>query len=311
MDFNKTTGNYKSKDGVNTIKYYVYKPQGEIKGIMQISHGMCEYVERYEPHIAFFTAHGFLVCGNDHLGHKGSVLNDDDLGYMGSQNGWKYMVEDVHRMTVVIKKQYPDLPVVLFGHSMGSFISRAVIAKYGDEYAGYICSGTGGTNKMVNSGLQMIRLVRKFKGERYRSPFLTKVSFGSYNKKYHPVRTDYDWLTRDESVVDAYMKDKYDMFIFTAAAYEDLLSVLRYVSSDAWYEAVPTDLPFFLISGDMDPVGDYGEGVREVYDRLYERQHDELRMRLYENMRHETLNEVGREEVYNDILGFLCEHCGN
>lgn len=311
MAYKKTSGKYTSTNGVNQISYYIYEPEGEIKGMMQISHGMCEYIERYEPHIDFFTSQGFLVFGNDHLGHKGSVATDNDLGYMGSKDGWKMMYEDVHKLSVKMREEHQDLPLILFGHSMGSFIARAVIANYGKEYDGAIICGTGGTNKMISMGLKMIHLVRKVKGERHRSKLLTKLSFGNYNKKYDNVRTEFDWLTNDEHVVDVYMKDKYCMFTFTAAGYEDLLSVLNYVSQDSWYDAIPQELPILLISGDMDPVGDWGNGVREVDSRLRERSHTEYQMKLYPNLRHEILNEKeeDRRKVYQDMLEFLQRRC--
>ncbi len=307
MAFNKTTGTFTSTNGINQIRYYVYQPEGDIRGIMQISHGMCEYIERYEPHIEFFTSQGILVCGNDHLGHKGSVKSDDDLGYMGSKDGWKMMYQDVHQLTLIMKQEYPEVPYVLFGHSMGSFIARAVIGNYGKEYDGAIICGTGGTNKMIGMGLKMIHFIRKIKGERTRSNLLKKLSFGNYNSKYNKARTEYDWLTNNEAVVDTYMKDKYCMFDFTAAGYEDLLSVLNYVSQDSWYDSIPEELPLLLISGAMDPVGDWGNGIKEVDQRLKQRAHKEYSMKLYDNLRHEILNENEKErnEVYQDILSFL------
>ena len=307
MNYKKTTGTFLSSDGINAIAYYVYEPMGEIKGMMQISHGMCEYIERYEPHIEYFTKHGYLVFGNDHLGHKGSVSSKDQLGYMGKKDGWKHMVEDVHTLSLMMKETYKELPLCLFGHSMGSFIARAVIGYYGSDYDRAIICGTGGKNKMANMGLKLIHLTRAIKGDRTRSKFLTALSFGNYNSKYENVRTDFDWLTRDENVVNEYMKDEYCMFMFTAAAYEDLISVLKHVNEDEWYDSVPEQLPIFLISGDMDPVGGWSEGVKEVDERLRKRPHAVYKMKLYKDMRHELLNEVGREEVYEDILNFLAE----
>lgn len=308
MSYTKTTGSYVSSNKTNDIAYYVYRPEGEIKGMMQISHGMCEYIERYEPHIEFFTKHGYLVFGNDHLGHKGSVLSKDDLGYMGKKDGWKYIYEDVHTLSLMMKKEYPDLPLFLFGHSMGSFIARSVIGAYGNDYDGAIIAGTGGTNKMAGMGIKMIHIVRKLKGERTRSKLLTNLSFGAYNKKYDNVRTEFDWLTRNPDVVDEYLKDEFCHFTFTAAGYEDLIRVLQHVSKDEWYDSVPANLPLFLISGDMDPVGDFGKGVLEVDERLRKRPHDDYSMKLYKGMRHELFNEVGHEEVYDDVLMFMDKH---
>lgn len=305
MAYRKTVDTFLSSDKKTNITYYVYEPEGEVTAMMQISHGMCEYIERYEPHISYFTSRGILVFGNDHLGHKRSVKTDEDLGYMGSCDGWKHMYEDVHTMSVMMKKRYPSLPLFLFGHSMGSFVARAAIGDYGKDYDGAIICGTGGTNKLLGFGLTAIHISRRLRGERARSAFLTKLSFGSYNKRYDRVRTPQDWLSRDEVVVDVYRKDKYCMFTFTTAGYEDLLSILDYVSQDRWYDSVPEKLPVFLIAGQMDPVGDFGEGVKEVYERLKQRPRKKCEMKLYPGMRHEILNEIGKEEVYEDIVNFI------
>ncbi|MBO4214646.1 MAG: alpha/beta fold hydrolase [Lachnospiraceae bacterium] len=305
MNYIKTDGSFLGSNGLNDIHYFIYTPNTEVKALLQISHGMCEYIERYEPVIDFLTGHGILVFGNDHMGHKTTAPSDEELGYMGKKDGWRHMVDDVHMMTEIMKKQYPDKKVFLWGHSMGSFIARAVAAYYGNDYDGLIICGTGGKSGAAKAGLNVIKLVRKFKGDRARSKFLTGVMFGSYNKKYENVKTEYDWLTHDEDVIKKYMADKYCTFTFTAAAYEDLVRVLLFVSSDDWDGMVPTKLPIFMISGDMDPVGDWGNGVREVDSRLKKLPRDDYQMKLYPDMRHEIHNEIGKEEVWNDILKFV------
>ena len=305
MNYSKEEGTFLSSNGENQIRYYVYTPVGEIRAMLQISHGMCEYVERYEPFIEYITEKGILVFGNDHLGHKGSVKSKEDLGYMGHSGGWKCMYEDVHTLSKMMRKKYPQLQLFLFGHSMGSFIARSALANFASDYDGAIICRTSGANSMAEIGLKLVRLVRRIRGERVRSVFLTKMLFGKYNSRYKNVKNGYEWLSRDENVVKKYMEDEDCMFVFTAAGYEDLLNVLCYVSSDNWYNLIPEELPLFIISGDMDPVGTWGDGVREVDEKLRSKERADYKMKLYPDMRHEILNETGKEEVYRDILDWI------
>lgn len=308
MNYTKGEHTFLSSDGEHQIKYYVYVPNGDIKGMFQISHGMCEYIERYEPFIDFLTGKGFLVFGNDHLGHKGSVKTPSDLGYMGREGGWKHMYEDVHTLSKMMKKEYPDLKLFLFGHSMGSFIARAVMANYISDYDGVIICGTSGSNPMAAMGLGLIRFLRFFRGDRAKSMLVTKCSFGNYNSRYQDVKTGVEWLTRDTKVQEVYINDPYCNYTFSLAAYNDLLSVLSYVSTDNWYNLIPEDIPLFVISGDMDPVGNWGEGIREVDEKLRKKERKHYSMKLYPEMRHELLNEIGKEEVYEDILSWLIKY---
>lgn len=308
MSYQKEKHQFKSSNGHNDVTYFIYKPEQPPKAILQISHGMCEYVERYEHFIDFMTSQGILVCGNDHIGHKNSVASKDELGYFASKAGWTCLPKDVAALTRIMKKEYPDLPVFLFGHSMGSFIARAYIAKYGKLIDGAIICGTAGTNPILGIGTFLISVVKAIRGERYRSKFLDNMMFSAYNKQFPTVRTSKDWLTRDEAIVDKYLKDEYCMFIFTTSAFLDLSKILGYVSSDTWYQAVPKDLPLFLISGSMDPVGDYSKGVLEVKERLEAQKLSDFSFKLYDEHRHEILNEIDREHVYADVLAFIEQH---
>lgn len=305
MNFMKEVHKTKSTSGQGSITYYIYKPLHKPKAIVQISHGMCEYLERYEPFIDFLTSQDILVCGNDHLGHKNSAVSKDKLGYFAPKDGWKYLVKDLAKITYIIKASYPNLPYFLFGHSMGSFIARLYISQYSSFIDGAIICGTSGSNPAIGFASLLTDLVCRIKGEFYRSTFIDTLMFGSYNRKYTNVKTKSDWISKDEAIVNAYIKDKNCTFIFTASAFRDLVKLLKLASSKAWYHAVPKNLPIFLISGDMDPVGNYGKGIREVERRLRNEHLTDLTVKLYKDDRHELINETDREIVFEDILKWI------
>lgn len=305
MNYTKETNTFKSSNCFSDITYYIYKPLNPPRAILQISHGMCEYIERYEDFIDFLTGHDILVCGNDHLGHKNSVDSKDKLGFFAPQNGWTYLPEDLAALTKIIKEQYPDIPNFLLGHSMGSFISRLYITKYHELIDGVIICGTAGSNPAIGLAEIITNLVKKIKGPYYRSKLINMLMFGAYNSKYEKSRTTHDWITRDEAAVDKYLDDEYCTFIFTASAFCDLVKMLKTVSENSWYDSVPKKLPFYLISGDMDPVGNWGKGIEEVKTRLEKKNLEDFSSKLYKDYRHEILNEVGKETVYEDILIWL------
>lgn len=305
MTYEKEIHHFKSSNASTTISCYVYKPEGTPRAIVQISHGMCEYVERYEDFIHFLNDNQIIVCGNDHLGHKGSSGDKNSLGYFAPQRGWTYLYEDLARMTRIIKKQYPEIPLFLFGHSMGSFVSKAYLTKYASLIDGVILCGTSGRNPLIYLGRIMASLVRRIKGERFRSKFLNQLLFGTYNSHYSSNKTPYDWLTRDERIIEKYMADPYCNFVFTASAFCDLLALNDFTSSKKWYKQIPQQLPMLIVSGDMDPVGNWGSGIREVEGRLKKEGLTDLTCKLYPDFRHEILNETGREKPYQDILDWL------
>ena len=307
MEINKTNESFLSSNGVNRISYFVYRPTENIKGILQISHGMCEHIERYQDFAMFMAQNGFVVYGHDHLGHGHSVKSKEELGYFGEDSGWKYLVEDLYQMSKIARREYPFHKLFLLGHSMGSFIARLYFMKYGKGIDGLILSGTSGGNRMLNMGLMLADIQIRLKGTRHRSDKLQKLMFGSYNRRYPEVRTDSDWISSDPAVVDAYLRDELNTFVFTNAGFRDLMTMLKMGSDDRWARTVPKNIPVFLLSGDMDPVGDYGAGVKKVYDRLLEAGAEDVKIKLYSGGRHEMLNEVNRTDVYYDILNWLLE----
>ena len=298
------TSTFKSRDGIHDICYRVWFPEGDPRGIVQIAHGMSEYVMRYKGFAEFLAENGFIVCGNDHLGHGDSVRDDSELGYFAAKNGWETVVKDMHSLTLIMRRNYPSLPYFLFGHSMGSFLARAYTTWFGRELDGAIYCGTAGPLTLAELPMLAVDAAKKKNGEKYRSKTLNKISFGKYNSRIDDPRTEFDWLTRDDDIVDAYINDPKCGFVFTVNGFENLLKMLWFISQPRWFSTVRKDLPIMLIAGDADPVGNYGEGVKQVFNKLISYS-CAARIRLYEGARHELLNELCKEEVCEDIMQFL------
>ncbi len=293
-----------SHSGLANIYFQSWTPSNpdNIKGIFQIVHGMAEHGDRYEEFAKFLTGLGFAVYVADHIGHGRSVKSDDDLGYFGEKDGWISFVEDAHSVTLRAKKEFPGVPVILFGHSMGSFVVRNYITKYADDIDATIICGTSGPNPAAGMGIFLAETVAKIKGSKHKSKLINSIAFGSYNKKCASAGDNgFGWLTTDKAIVKKYNEDPYCGFLFTVKGFKDLFSVLDSVSKKEWYEKVPSNLPIFLISGKEDPVGSYGSGVEKVYNDLLNTGHKKVTIKLYDRMRHEILNEFGKEEVMINI----------
>ncbi len=305
--FDKVEFSFASASGMADIHAAKYLPMdGDIRAIVQISHGMAEHFERYEPFIDVLCSHGIAVFTNDHQGHGGSVAKEDDKGYFGPK-GWQVMVDDLHTVYTTARKVLPDtLPYFIFGHSMGSFVAREYCRRYGNELAGAIICGTGGSNPAAGLGIGIAKMIASAKGDHHRSKFIDNLAFGTYNKRIDNPRTSFDWLTRDNDIVDAYIADPDCGYLFTVNGFIGLFSALQTVSRDDWYNGVRQDLPMLLIAGDQDPVGAYGKGVKQVHDKLISTGHTKVSMRLYAGARHEILNESQCfDTVAGDILAFV------
>lgn len=296
---------FDSADGAHKIAGYFYTNPAVVPFcIVQISHGMCEYMGRYEDFAAFLAASGFVVCGNDHLGHGSSVAGPEDYGFFG-KNGRRAALQDLYTMNRLAREAYPGLPLVLLGHSMGSFFARQYAAQWPATIDGLIISGTGGPNPLAPVGIALAGLLQKLKGPRHRSPLLQSMAFGTYLKKIENPRTPYDWISRDEEIVKAYAADPKCTFLFTANGFHELFSALRDVSSPAWAQKLSKTTPVLVFAGEADPVGNYGEGVQTVYRWLQDAGIQQTALILYPGGRHEMLNETNRAVVYADVLAFL------
>lgn len=298
---------YLSADNHTQVRGYIWRPAGTPRGIIQIAHGMCEYMGRYDAWARRFCEVGFVVCGNDHLGHGQTAQSAAELGFIPQEIGADCLVEDLHTMSTLIKAEYPELPLVLYGHSMGSFAARVYLSRYGEELSAALISGTAGAGQPAGLGKRVARTIAAVKGDHHRSKLLTGLAFGTYNKRFESEQDRRSWLTRDKAVRDAYKNDTQCRFKFTAAGYEALFTLLSTVSSKKWAQTVPQKLPILLFAGDMDPVGDYGKGVLQVYERLLAAGCETVSLKLYAGGRHEMHNELNRDEVFADLVAFLEE----
>lgn len=297
---------FPSVSGLADIHACSFFPEDKstVKAVFQITHGMAEHLERYEKFASVLCENGFAVYINDDIGHGKSVKNDDELGYFGESEGWKNFVGDCHMLMEIAKKENPGKPYFFFGHSMGSFVSRSFTKQYADELTGAIFCGTSGPNPAASVGTLLAKAVGKIKGSHYRSKFINNIAFGTYNKEFEG-RTDFDWLSRDNDEVDKYLADKYCGFLFTAYGFKDMFSLLSSVSSKQWAEEYSKKLPVLIISGEKDPVGAYGKGVRQVADMLKNAGKNNVTLHLYEGARHEILNESQCfDKVCDDIISW-------
>ncbi len=299
---------YASADGVNLVHAYIWEPVGvKPRAILQLSHGMCEYVQRYDAWARRFAALGYVFCGNDHLGHGNTAKNAKELGFTAKRRGAEYLTADLYTMTALMRAEYgADVPLVLYGHSMGSFVARKYMTQFDDGLAGVILSGTAGPGAPTGIARALAHAIEAFRGDHHRSNLIFSLAFGSYNKRFRAENDSASWLTRDASVREAYRNDPFCTYRFTLGGYDTLFSLLCEVSAKKWANGVRKDLPVLLFAGEEDPVGDYGRGVRAVYERLV-RAGCDARLKLYEGGRHEMHKEYNCDEVFRDLIAYLEE----
>ena len=305
MSYRKSEGTYRSADGRTDIHYYRFLPDGNPTAILQISHGMSEYLERYESEgfVGALTDAGIIVCGNDHLGHGKSVASENDFGYF---EDYRFLAEDLHTLNGIMRKTYPRLPYLLFGHSMGSFAARIYAVTYEDIDGAVFC-GTSAGNQPLGPGRALAVLIGKVRGGHHRSGLLRAMSFAGYNRRFAREKDELSWLTSLAEVRERYRNDPLCGIAFTDTGCRELFAMLAAVSDDSWADAMPLSLPVLLISGEDDPVGDNGEGVREVAARLEERELCSLTLKLYPGSRHEIFNDVCRDEMMRDLIAWIRE----
>lgn len=306
MDIKCTQNMFKSANGSSSITYYILVPEGvETRGVIQIVHGMCEYFSRYTVFAKYLCGLGFIVCGHDHLGHGASVSREAQLGFFAPKNGWKYLIEDIKTLTDLVRERYPALPHFLFGHSMGSLLTRLYLPTYGKELDGCILCGTIGPNPFAKTGMRLADTVAHSKGMTYRSAFLSRLAVGGFNRKFTDSSSMFAWLTRDRHIVDLYQSDMKCNFVFTVTGFRDLFTLVQRANSSRCFRTTPHDLPILLISGDKDPVGGYGEGVRSVARMYHAAGQKDVDVIFYRDGRHELINELNHLDVFGDISRWL------
>lgn len=297
---------FTSHEGKNKSHGMRWIPEGEVRAVVQISHGMSEHIERYGEFARFLAGQGILVVGHDHLGHGGSASSEEDYGYFAEKDGNRALIKDLHKVFALTRKEYKDVPYVLLGHSMGSFLARQYLCYYGGELDGAVICGTGYQPQIVvRSGLILCRIEAALFGWKHRSRLLRWMSFGSYNSKFRPNRTDSDWLCRNEDSVDRYIKDPRCGFSFTVNGYYNMFLGMSKIIRKEYLEKMPKDLPVLFVAGAEDPVGNAGKGVRRVEKMFRDVGMKRVECKLYPGDRHELLNELDREQVFADILGWM------
>lgn len=299
---------YDSRDRKSRLHAVRYTPDDKdsIRCIVQIVHGMAEYVERYEEFAEFLTERGFVVVGEDHMGHGKSVGKDGKYGYFCEQDPATVLVRDVHRLKKATAELYPNIPYVIMGHSMGSFITRNYMFRYGARIDGAVIMGTGMQPQAVLALSKALAAVQAMLlGPGREGKLLDKLAFGSYNRRIENPRTSFDWLSRDGERVKQYLKDPLCGFVFTINGFETLFELISRLHHPENLERIPKKLPVFLLSGDADPVGDYGKGVRKACISLRKVGLENIKIKLYEGGRHELLNETNRQEVMQDIYSWI------
>lgn len=296
--------------GAGKIHVSRWEPLGEIKAVVQIVHGIAEHVARYDHFASFLAENGILVVAEDHMGHGGSIAAGSEKGYFAG--GWFAAVEDTYRLLQDTMAENPGVPYILLGHSMGSFMARTILAKYPDSgiTAAVISGSAWMPGAVISAGQGVAKLICTLQDEHKPNKMLQGMMFGGYNKRVEHQRTEYDWLTRDNAIVDAYVADPLCGFITSAGLLRDMLQGLGYIQNSANLAQMRKTLPILFIAGGEDPVGGYGDGVRSAGEAFRNAGMEDVSVKIYPLCRHEVLNEINKEEVYADVLSWIREKAG-
>jgi len=291
--------------GAGKIHCCKWTPEGEPKAVVQLVHGIAEMIERYDTFANYLTGQGILVVAEDHMGHGQSINGDGIQGYF--HGGWFNAVADTYRLLSDTRKEFPDLPYILFGHSMGSFMARTILCKYPDAgiSAAIICGTAWQPAFALPILIRVIEAMNKRNGETAPNQKLNDIVFGSYNNKVEHRRTTHDWLTRDNKIVDAYIAHPLCGFVPSGGLLRDMMMGIHYIEQPGNLAAMRKDLPVFFIAGAEDPVGSYGKGVQQAAAAFRKAGMTDVTLKLYPLCRHEILNELNKEEVFGDVTKWI------
>lgn len=302
----KTEFSYLSSDQQTNIHAMQWIPEDIPVGIVQLAHGMNEFINRYDDFATFLANHGYIVVGHDHLGHGESILNLDKRGYFAEPDPNMAVLQDMLTLTNLTKQKFPALPYVLFGHSMGSIFARGYVMHYPNTVKGAIFCGTLYKSDLVlNIGKVICKQSIQRHGGTYHNEKINKLMSGQLNKCFEPSSNHHDWLTRDTNVIEAYDSDEQTHFTFSLNANYAMINELLYINNPQNIQKIPCDLPLMLISGMDDPVGDFGKAVPKIVKQLKKQGLTNITSILYPEYRHELLQEINKQIVYDDILQWL------
>lgn len=298
---------FPSKDGNTEIHTIEWKPEGEVKAVVQLCHGMVEYINRYHDFAEYLCGKGYYVVGNDHLGHGKSITSKSEYGFFNEKYGNACVLGDMHTLRQRTQKKYPDVPYFLLGHSMGSIFTREYMQMYGNGLAGVVIIGVVEEKPRIvlKLGRRLCRILAAFRGWHYRSRLVDKMASGSFNKKFKPARTRADWVTSDDAMLDKYVADPLCSFVFTVNAYYQMFGGMLQMQKKESVYMIPKMLPILMAAGTEDPVGGFGKGVRKVYEKYKAAGLQDVSLRLYAGDRHELLNERDRQQVYKDLYEWM------
>lgn len=300
---------FPSADGKTSIHAVEWLPEGQPRAVLQIAHGISEYILRYEPFAVYLTEQGFAVVGHDHIGHGSSLADGAERLYFGPKGSWDWVVQDIDTLRQLEGRKFAGLPYFLLGHSMGSFLARTYLIRYPGSVDGAVIMGTGQmAPALITGGLAVAAAESRRIGEDQPSPVVTKLSFGTYNKLFAPNRTDFDWLSVNEENVDAYITDPLCGGNASIGLFREMLGGMRFIAKPEQVKKMNLNIPVLFISGGMDPVGDCGKGVKKAYDSFRKAGMRDVSIQLYPELRHEILCETNREEVFADIFRWLEAH---
>lgn len=297
---------FPSADGKTTIHAVEWLPEGAPRAVVQISHGVAEYILRYEPFAQYLTDRGFAVVGHDHLGHGQSVAEGAARLYFGPKGSWNWVVDDIEQRRRLAHAQFPELSYFLLGHSMGSFLARTYLIRYPGTVDGAVIMGTGHMNPALVAGGRALAAVEcRRVGEDHFSALADKVAFGAYNKPFAPNRTKQDWLSLDPNNVDAYIADPNCGGTATVGLFREMLDGIRFITAGKNIRKMNHHTPILFISGAEDPVGDRGKGVERAAAAFCKAGMEDVTVKLYPELRHEILKEACRDAVSGDIAAWL------